>query len=55
MSDNVGRRIASSIVAGAGLIALTQAAVGGWYFLLLAVVPLACLFVLSGIVALFRS
>jgi hypothetical protein len=55
MPDKAARLIASAILAGSGLIAVTLAAVGGWYFLLLPAVPVACCFVLFGIVALFRS
>ena len=47
--------IASSILAGSGLIALAVVGVGGWYFLSIRVVVVACVFVLLGIIAWFRS
>ena len=57
MPEVVGaaRLIANAILAGSGLIAITQVTVGGWYFLVLPVVVVACLFVLLGTVALLRS
>jgi hypothetical protein len=54
MPDRELRLIATSILAGSGLIALAVAAIGGWYFLLIPVVAVARIFVCLGAIALLR-
>lgn len=54
MPEKELRRIAASILASSGLMALAVAGAGGWYFLFLPVVPMALIFVLLGLTYWFR-
>jgi hypothetical protein len=55
MSDTAARRVAGSVLAGSGLIALSMIGAAGWWFLPLATVPLGAVFVVWGMVACLRG
>lgn len=55
MSETAARRVAGAVFAGSGLIALSLTGAAGWWFIPLATVPLAAVFVVWSIVACLRG